>query len=121
LGPGGLKEYTKSNVPSRKLTESRGLLNKKYARLTPPDVPATSHHLGPQPPPAGTPVNHYNPLGNTTARICRSAGIHGFKTNNCFFIGKSSLLEEQLLIGHRSLERVRFYKTTSAEKQHEVL
>ena len=62
-------------------------LFKKYMALSPPDAP--DHALCLQPAHSQTSTcwysNHplgHNPLGNTVARLCRSAGISGFKTNH---------------------------------------
>ena len=62
-------------------------LYNKYMALSPPDAPADAFYLQPAKSPTSTcwfakqPLGH-NPLGNTVARICRSAGITGFKTNH---------------------------------------
>ena len=73
------------------------------------------------------PLGH-NPLGNTVARMCKAAGIKGFKTNHSLRATATSRLyrsgvDEQLVMertGHRSIEGVRSYKRTS-ETQREVL
>ena len=58
-------------------------LYKKYMALSPPDA----FYLQPAKSPTSTcwfakqPLGH-NPLSNTVTRICRSAGITGFKTNH---------------------------------------
>ena len=99
-------------------------LFKKYSSLTPPDAPANAK---PPKTPTSTcwyscqPLGH-NPLG---ARLCRSAGISGFKTNHSLRATSASRLyqsgvEEQQIMertGHRSLEGVRSYKRTSDEQR----
>ena len=105
-------------------------LLKKYTSLTPPDAPANAFYLKPAKTPTTTcwyscqPLGH-NPLGNTVARLCRSAGISGFKTNHSLRATSASRLyqsgvEEQQIMertGHMSLEGVRSYKKTSDEQR----
>ena len=108
-------------------------LYKKYMSLCPPDAPAGSFYLQPARTPTSSfwfscrPLGH-NPLGNTVARMCRSAGISGFKTNHSLRATSTSRLyqsgvDEQLVMertGHRSVAGVRSYKRTS-DQQREAL
>ena len=108
-------------------------LYKKYMSLCPSDPPASPFYLKPARNPTPTcwysrqPLGH-NPLGTTVARICRSAGISGFKMNHSLRATSASRLyqsgvdEQQVMerTGHRSLEGVRSYKRT-LEEQREAL
>ncbi len=72
------------------------------------------------------PVGH-NTLAGTVNRICKEAGVTGYKTNHSLRVTNATRLfqngiEEQLIMsntGHRSLDGVRCYKRISEEqKQH---
>ena len=61
----------------------------------------------------------------TISRLCKTAGIEGFRTNHSLRATAATRLgvDEQLVMertGHRSLEGVRSYKRTS-DLQHEAL
>ncbi len=64
-------------------------------------------------------------LEGTVARLCRTAGISGYKTNHSLRATTATRLyhagvDEQLVMertGHRSLEGVRSYKRTSVPQQ----
>lgn len=108
-------------------------LYKKYIQLCPPSTESNAFYLQPLKNPTSTcwyskkPVGH-NSLNNTMSRLCRVAGIKGYKTNHSLRATTATRLyqsgvEEQLVMertGHRSLEGVRSYKRTS-EQQREAL
>ena len=105
-------------------------LFKKYRSLCPPNAQPDSFYLKPHHSPTPTcwfsrrPVGHH-PLSNTVARLCKSAGIEGYKTNHSLRATSTSRLyqsgvDEQLVMersGHRSIEGVRSYKRTSDEQR----
>ena len=70
----------------------------------------------------------HNTLTKTITRLCKSAGIEGFKTNHSLRATAATRLyesgvDEQMVMevtGHRSLEGVRNYKRTTSQ-QKEVL
>ena len=70
------------------------------------------------------PLGH-NTINNTMSRLCKAAGIGGFKTNHSLRATAATRLyqsgvDEQLIMektGHRSLEGVRSYKRTSNEQR----
>ena len=126
--PGGLKAR---NIPSKVVYHHANLENpqrcfillyKKYLALSPADAPADAFYLQPARSPTSScwfsrnPLGH-NPLGGTVARICRLAGIPGYKTNHSLRATSASRLyqtgvDEQLVMertGHRSLTGVRSY------------
>ena len=67
-------------------------------------------------------------LDGTIARMCKKAGLGGFKTNHSLRVTTATRLyqeglDEQLIMertGHRSLDGVREYKRTSREQQELV-
>ena len=71
-----------------------------------------------------TPIGH-NTLDTTVSRICKAAGIVGYKTNHSLRVTTATRLfqkgvEEQLIMartGHRSLEGVRTYKRIGDEQR----
>ena len=73
------------------------------------------------------PLGH-NTLSKTVTRICKAAGIEGYKTNHSLRATSTSRLyhsgvDEQMVMemtGHRSIDVVRSYKRTS-EGQREAL
>ena len=73
------------------------------------------------------PIGH-DTLSKTLPRLCKSAGIQGYKTNHSLRATAATRLyrsgiDEQLVMertGHRSLEGVRSYKRTS-NQQREAL
>ena len=101
-------------------------LFKKYHQLCPPDAPPHAFYLQPCHQPTSTcwfskrPLGHTT-LGKTVGRICKSAGITGYKTNHSLHATTTTRLyqsgvDEQLVMertGHRSLDGVRSYKRTS--------
>ena len=75
-----------------------------------------------------SPIGHTT-LANTVARMCKSAGIAGYKTNHSLRATAAICLkfqagvDEQLIMektGHYSLEGVRSYKRTSSEQQESL-
>ena len=98
----------------------------RYLSLMPPNRPADAFYLQPSRHPtstcwfSATPLGHYS-LGRTISRICKEAGIGGYKTNHSLRATAATRLyqsgvDEQLVMertGHRSLEGVRSYKRTS--------
>ena len=101
-------------------------LFKRYLSLMAPNCPADAFYLQPSRHPtstcwfSATPLGHYS-LGRTISRICKEAGIGGYKTNHSLRATAATRLyqsgvDEQLVMertGHRSLEGVRSYKRTS--------
>ena len=101
-------------------------LFKMYLAKCPNDAPSNAFYLRP----ASTvtaqqwctrcPLGH-NTLSKTVSRLCKLAGIQGFKTNHSLRATATSRLyqssiDEQLMMertGHHSLEGVRTYKRTS--------
>jgi hypothetical protein len=73
------------------------------------------------------PVGH-NTLSQTVGRLCKQAGIVGFKTNHSLRVTSATRLfqsgvDEQLIMshtGHRSVDGVRFYKRISEEQKKTV-
>ena len=99
-------------------------LFKKYTSLCPQG--ASAFYLQPATHPTDKqwytlkPVGH-NSITKTISRLCKSAGIGGYKTNNSLRATAATRLyesgvDEQMVMevtGHRSLEGVRSYKRTS--------
>ena len=137
--PGGLKgrKTTPKVVVHHSNTENPErcfvTLFKKYRQLCPKDPVANSFYLQPSRTPTDTcwytrqPLGH-STLGGTVARLCKQAGIEGYKTNHSLRatattrLYESGVDEQQIMerTGHRSLEGVRSYKRTS-DKQRQAL
>ena len=72
-------------------------------------------------------IGHHT-LDTTVSRICRGAGIKGFKTNHLLRVTTATRLfqagvDEQLIMertGHHSTGGIRTYKRTSAEQQEAI-
>ena len=108
-------------------------LFKKYCQLRPIDAPDHAFYLQPARHPTSScqystrPLGH-TLLGKTLSRICKCAGIEGYKTNHSLRATSTTRLyqagvDKQLVMertGHRSLEGVRSYKRTS-DTQREAL
>ena len=108
-------------------------LFKLYRSLCPREAPEHAFYLRPSEHPTDScwflklPLGHTK-LSSTVARLCKSAGIEGYKTNHSLRATATSRLyrsgvDEQMVMertGHRSLEGVRSYKRTS-DKQREAL
>ena len=108
-------------------------LFKMYRQMCPADAPPDAFYLQPSKKPSSSCWYTKSPLGHsslstTVARLCKSAGIDGFKTNHSLRATATSRLyqsgvDEQLVMertGHRSIEGVRSYKRTS-DSQREAL
>ena len=108
-------------------------LFEKYQQLIPKDRPAHAFYLQPLQNPTSSCWYSKKPLGyhtlsNTVARLCKEAGIPGYKTNHSLRATAATRLyesgvDEQLVMertGHRSLEGVRSYKRTT-DTQREAL
>jgi len=108
-------------------------LFKRYVQLCPSSQPAHAFYLQPSKSPTPTcwysnkPLGHHT-LSKTVARLCKKAGISGYKTNHSLRATTATRLyqcgvDEQLVMectGHRSLEGVHNYKRTS-DMQRETL
>ena len=76
---------------------------------------------------SSVPIGHTT-LADTIARLCKCAGIPGYKTNHSLRATAATRLyqagvDEQLIMektGHRSLEGVRSYKRTNMEQQENL-
>ena len=122
--PGGLKgrkatpkvviHHANTDKPQRCFVR----LFKLYTEKCPSDAPPRVLYLRPA---TSTEASGHTKLSGTVARLCRLAGIPGFKTNHSLRATATSRLyhhgvEEQLVMeptGHRRLEGVRSYKRTS--------
>ena len=108
-------------------------LYKLYKTKCPKDRPEHAFYLQPLKSPTAdcwyntVPIGHAT-LAGTIARICRQAGITGYKTNHSLRATAATRLyqagiDEQLIMettGHHSLEGVRSYKRTNTEQQESV-
>ena len=134
--PGGLKGR---NVKPKVVYHHQNTVNpqhcfihllKKYLSLCPSDAPADAFYLQPSRTPSQTfwfsqRLLGYHPVSSTVARICKSAGIEGYKTNHLLRATSTNRLyqsgvDEQLVMersGHRSIERAQSYKRTSDEQR----
>ena len=130
--PGGLKGR---KVAPKVVTHHANLDNPKrcfvrlfqrYRQLCPEDAPPHAFYLQPSRNPTSTCwyskcLLGHTTLGKTVARLCKLAGIEGYKTNHSLRATATSRLyqsgvDEQLVMertGHRSLEGVHSYKRTS--------
>ena len=105
-------------------------LFKLYYSLGPHNRPDHAFYLQPlsKPTPtcwfAQTPIGH-GPLGNTVTKLCKLAGIPGYRTNHSLRattatrlyhkgVDKQHIME---ITGHSSLDGVRSYKRTSKMQQ----
>ena len=116
--------YTNDSDPQRCLVR----LFQTYVRHRPHDNP--NFYLTPLRKPKGdiwysnVPVGH-NTLSRTVARLCKSAGIPGYKTNHSLRVTCATRLfqngvDEQLIMGHCSVDGVRSYKRISDEQRKAV-
>ena len=108
-------------------------LFKMYRRLCPKDQPKDAFYLQPLKNPSpgcwfsNKPIG-YNKLDGTVARLCKLAGIPGYRTNHSLRATTATRLyqagvDEQLVMertGHQSLEGVRSYKRTSTAQQESI-
>ena len=137
--PGGLKgrkivpkvviHHSNTNNPERCFVS----IFKKYRQLCPDDPVSNAFYLQPSRSPTDTCWYTRQPLGHSTlsgtvSRLCKQAGIQGYKTNHSLRatattrLYESGVEEQQIMerMGHRSLEGVRSYKRTS-DKQRQAL
>jgi len=134
--PGGLKGrkvkpkvvYHHSNLENPERCFVR--LFKKYAQLCPDTPNLNAFYLQPLSKPTENqwysvkPLGH-NTINNTMSRLCKAAGIGGFKTNHSLRATAATRLyqsgvDEQMIMektGHRSLDGIRSYKRTSDEQR----
>ena len=126
VAPKEVTHYANTDMSQRCLVR----LFKEYCRHCPPDCKPTAFYLTPLRKPkstiwfSSTPVGH-NTLNNTVKRLCKAAGIEGFKTNHSLRVSAATRLfrsgvDEQLIMsrtGHRSLDGVRTYKRVSEEQK----
>ena len=108
-------------------------LFKLYQQLVPENRPDHAFYVQPLKKPtsdcwfSNKPLGHQT-LAGTVARLCKQAGITGFKTNHSLRATAATQLyqsgvEEQLVMertGHRSLDGVRHYKRTSDEQRETI-
>lgn len=108
-------------------------LYKLYQSKCPVDRPDHAFYLQPRKTPtkecwySTTPIGHVT-LAATVGRMCKTAGINGYKTNHSLRATAATRLyqagvDEQLIMektGHRSLEGVRSYKRTNTEQQENI-
>ena len=105
-------------------------LYKRYMELCPPDAPADSFYFHPSCSPTATCSFSHRPLGRNhlgtiVSKMCKFAGIDGFKTNHSLRVTSTITLyqsgvDEQLVMeqtGHRSIEGMCSYKRTSDEQR----
>ena len=98
--------------------------------LSPPDAPTGSFYLQPARKPTSTcwyshHLEGHHAISATVARLCRAAGMTGFKTNHSLRATSTgrlyqSSVDEQLIMegmGHQSLTGIRSYKHTSDEQR----
>ena len=137
--PGGLKgrknkpkvvtHYENSENPSRCFVR----LFRLYQSKCPNSRPKDSFYLRPLKNPtehcwyAPRAIGHHT-LDNTVSRICKAAGIKGFKTNHSLRVTTATRLfqagvDEQLIMertGHHSTDGIRTYKRSSAQQQEAI-
>ena len=137
--PGGLKgrkhkpkivtQYENSEDPARCFVR----LFRLYQSKCPPSRPKDAFYLRPLKKPTEScwyapRAIGYHTLESAVARICKAAGIQGFKTNHSLRVTSATRLfqagiDEQLIMertGHRSTDGIRMYKRSSAEQQEAI-
>ena len=137
--PGGLKgrknkpkvviQHENEEEPNRCFVR----LYKLYESKCPANRPQNAFYLQPLKKPTADCWYSSNPIGHCTlsgtmARLCKSAGISGFKTNHSLRATTATRLyqagvDEQLIMertGHHSIDGVRSYKRTNAEQQENL-
>ncbi len=121
--------YANEETPSRCFVT----LYKKYQSKCPAQRPEHAFYLQPLKKPSRDcwysvmPIGHYT-LAGTVSRMCKAAGIAGYKTNHSLRATAATRLyqagvDEQLIMektGHRSLEGVRTYKRTTTNQQEGI-
>ena len=137
--PGGLKgrknkpkvviHHENPSNPSRCFVK----LFKLYQNRCPPHRPKDAFYLKPLSNPTEkywysiSPIGHYT-LSQTVARMCKEAGISGFRTNHSLRATTATRLyqagvDEQLIMeptGHHSVDGVRSYKRTNQDQQENL-
>ena len=126
VAPKEVTHYANTDNPQRCIVR----LFKVYSQHCPPDRTTAAFYLTPLRKPksdiwfSSTPVGH-NTLNSTVKRLCKAAGIEGFKTNHSLRVSAATRLfqsgvDEQLIMsrtGHRSIDGVRTYKRVSEEQK----
>ena len=126
LKPKIVQHHNNPTNPERCFVE----LFKLYQKMCPANRPKEAFYLQPLEKPTPTcwftcrPIGH-NKLEGTVARLCRQAGIPGYRTNHSLRATAATRLyqsgiDEQLVMertGHRSLDGVRGYKHTSTAQR----
>ena len=126
IQPKVVQHYNNPENPDRCFVE----LFKLYRSLCPSNPPKDAFYLQPLSKPTPTywfsnkPMGH-NKLEGTVARLCKAAGIPGYRTNHSLRATAATRLynagvEEQQVMertGHRSLDGVRTYKRTSMQQK----
>ena len=129
LKPKIVQHHNNPTNPERCFVE----LFKLYQKMCPANRPKDSFYLQPLEKPTPTcwfscrPIGH-NKLEGTVARLCRQAGIEGYRTNHSLRATAATRLyqsgiDEQLVMertGHRSLDGVRGYKHTSTIQKETI-
>ena len=137
--PGGLKgrkQKPKIGVQHENLenpTRCFVRLFRLYQSKCPPSRPKDAFYLKPLKNPTeqcwytSRAIGHHT-LDNTVSRMCKSAGIEGFKTNHSLRVTTATRLfqagvDEQLIMektGHHSTDGIRTYKRSSTEQQEAI-
>jgi hypothetical protein len=126
VAPKEVTHYANVENPQRCIVR----LFKTYREHCPPDRTTAAFYLTPLRKMrsniwfSSIPVGH-NTLNSTVKRLCKAAGIEGFKTNHSLRVSAATRLfqsgvDEQLIMsrtGHRSLDGVRTYKRVSEEQK----
>ena len=137
--PGGLKgrkqkpkvvvHHENTEDPSRCFVR----LFKLYQSKCPSTRPKDAFYLQPLKKPTENcwysprPIGHCS-LDNTVSRLCKSAGIEGYKTNHSLRVTTATRLfqagvDEQLIMertGHHSTDGIRTYKRSSVQQQEKI-
>ena len=126
IQPKIVQHHNNPSNPDRCFVE----LFKLYQSLCPPNRPKDAFYLQPLDKPTPTCWYSHKPIGRhklegTVARLCREAGIPGFRTNHSLRATAATRLynagvdEQQVMerTGHRSLDGVRSYKRTSMQQK----
>ena len=129
MEPKQVVHHSNTSNPSRCFVQ----LFKKYCQHCPTKRKTTAFYLTPLKKPKGNiwyaqaAVGH-NTLSQTVKRLCKAAGISGFKTNHSLRVTTASRLfqkgvDEQLIMGrtgHRSFQGLRTYKRVSNQQKRDI-